>query len=78
MTVQTKLTWWIDFRVIPLGDLNLLHASGLGDGFGIVHRQRHGASVRWMYSARIHGSQMGVTAAVYEGETAEQVCFGVS
>lgn len=78
MTVQTKLTWWIDFRVIPLGDLNLLHASGLGDGFGIVHRQRHGTSVRRMYSARIHGSQMGVTAAVYEGETAEQVRFGVS
>ncbi|KAF8174033.1 hypothetical protein K438DRAFT_1771885 [Mycena galopus ATCC 62051] len=27
-----------DFRVISLGDLNLLHANGLGDGFGIVHR----------------------------------------
>ncbi|KAJ7206878.1 hypothetical protein GGX14DRAFT_396812 [Mycena pura] len=61
-----------DYRVIPLGDLNLLREIGLRDASGIVSRRRGQAAVRRMYSARIHGSSSTVTAIMYQGDGAEE------
>jgi hypothetical protein len=64
---------WIDFRAIPLGDLNLLHKIGLDRGSAVVRRQRR--LTRQMYSVRLHGSQPTMTAVVYQGNGAEEVCL---
>ncbi|KAJ7279755.1 hypothetical protein C8J57DRAFT_1502395 [Mycena rebaudengoi] len=69
---MTNLTWWIDFRVTPPRDLILLRTIGIEDGSGTVPRKRQGGSVRRMYSAHIQGSQTIMTAAVYEGDGAEE------
>ncbi|KAJ6532518.1 hypothetical protein B0H19DRAFT_450554 [Mycena capillaripes] len=61
-----------DFRVIPLGDLNLLHPIGPSSGSAVVSRRRKRATVRRMYSAQIHGSRSNMTAAVYQGDGAEE------
>ncbi|KAJ6532512.1 hypothetical protein B0H19DRAFT_1187735, partial [Mycena capillaripes] len=62
----------LDFRVIPLGDLNLIHPIGLSSIFAVVSRRRKHATVLRMYSARIHGSRSSMTAAVYQGDGAEE------
>ncbi|KAJ6619647.1 hypothetical protein B0H10DRAFT_2025491 [Mycena sp. CBHHK59/15] len=69
---QTSPSDHPDFRVIPLGDLNLLHPIGHQDGSAVVRRQGGRASVRRMYNARIRGLQSSVTAAVYQGDGAEE------
>ncbi|KAJ7470013.1 hypothetical protein B0H11DRAFT_1388948 [Mycena galericulata] len=63
-----------DFRVIPMGDLNLLRTIRQDTQSGLVHLRRERASpcTRRIYTARIHGSQTNVTAAVYEGDGAEE------
>ncbi|KAJ7687129.1 hypothetical protein B0H17DRAFT_699641 [Mycena rosella] len=67
-----------DFRVIPLGDLDLRHEIRLNYDTGIVnHHQRRGP-VRRMHSARIHGSESTMTVAIYEGDKTEGVRFSVS
>jgi hypothetical protein len=63
----------LDFPVIPLGELNILKRIGSGDGSGVVGRRRGRASVKRLYSARIHGSNSGMTAAMYQGDGAEEV-----
>jgi hypothetical protein len=45
---------------------------GQDGGYGVSRRQGQ-ASVRRMYSARIHGSNSIMTAAVYQGDGAEEV-----
>jgi hypothetical protein len=62
-----------DFRVVPLGDLNLVRRIGSGDG-NREGRRRGLGFVRRMYTARIHGSKSTMIAAVYQGDGAEQVC----
>ncbi|KAJ7669880.1 hypothetical protein DFH06DRAFT_1293857 [Mycena polygramma] len=62
----------MDFRVIPLGDLDLLHKIDR-PGSKVVRRSRLGrASTRRVYAARIPGLQSKVTAAVYEGHGSEK------
>ncbi|KAJ7643455.1 hypothetical protein DFH06DRAFT_1213266 [Mycena polygramma] len=59
-----------DFRLIPLGDLNLLHK--IDHGVGVVQRrQRVPPVMRRFYTAQIPGLQRA-TAAVYEGDGAEE------
>jgi hypothetical protein len=62
-----------DFRVIPLGDLNLVHRIGSGDGPRLVGRRQGRASQRRMYTARIHGFPSSMTVVVYQGHSAEEV-----
>jgi hypothetical protein len=64
-----------DFRVIPLGDLNLLQEIGIDRGADVVHRKNGGKSVRRMYTARVHGCKSNMTVALYQGNGAEDVCF---
>jgi hypothetical protein len=66
---------WIDFRVIPLGDLNLLHTIGSESGAGAV-RGKHGRpSFRTVYSAEIYGCKSHMTVALYQGNGAQDVRF---
>lgn len=64
----------VDFRAIPLGDLDLRSEIHLDDA-GVVNRYRAVSSARRIYSARIDGRQSDMTVAVYEGENAEGVCL---
>ncbi|KAJ6518118.1 hypothetical protein C8R47DRAFT_6850 [Mycena vitilis] len=60
-----------DFRVIPLGDLNLLHE--IDRGCAVVRGSRRGrASVKRIYTAHIPALQSRMTAAVYQGDGAEE------
>ncbi|KAJ7186213.1 hypothetical protein GGX14DRAFT_485662 [Mycena pura] len=61
-----------DFRVIPLGDLDLRQEIRLDGTSGIVHRRNGRASVRRMYSARIRGINSKMTVAIYQGENSEE------
>jgi hypothetical protein len=73
ISIKAYLT---DFRLIPLGDLNLLQEMWLNGGAGVV-RQKHGRTpLRRMYSARIHGSKSNMAVALYQGGCAEAVCHG--
>ncbi|KAJ7687110.1 hypothetical protein B0H17DRAFT_1136438 [Mycena rosella] len=67
-----------DFRVIPLGDLDLRHEIRLNYDTGIVDRRQIRGPVRQMHSARIHGSESTMTVAIYEGDNAEEVSFDLS
>ncbi|KAJ6543016.1 hypothetical protein B0H19DRAFT_1268193 [Mycena capillaripes] len=60
-----------DFRMIPLGDLDLRHEIQLKAGSAVV-RRRHAACVRRVYTARIAGLPSPMTAAVFQGEGAEE------
>ncbi|KAJ7079675.1 hypothetical protein C8R44DRAFT_992577 [Mycena epipterygia] len=61
----------LDFRTIPLGDLDLRNEIRLEDG-GVVNRQRELHAARRIYSARIEGKNSDMTVAVYHGENAEE------
>ncbi|KAF7350111.1 hypothetical protein MVEN_01313200 [Mycena venus] len=61
-----------DFRVIPLGDIDLQHEICVNYGTGVVDLQRERAYVRRMYSARVEGRKLRVTVAVYQAGGAEQ------
>lgn len=61
-----------DFRPIPLGDLDLRNEIHLNEG-GVINR--HGAlcTARRIYSVRIEGRKSNMTAALYQGQNAEEV-----
>ncbi|KAJ7802927.1 hypothetical protein B0H13DRAFT_2495127 [Mycena leptocephala] len=62
-----------DFRMIPMGDIDLLEEICLDNKTGVVgrnHRER--TRVRRMYPAKIDGRKLGVTVAVYQGKGAEE------
>ncbi|KAJ7153921.1 hypothetical protein C8R43DRAFT_950165 [Mycena crocata] len=69
--VCSTLTLPADFRMIPLGDIDLQLEICLDLESGVAGRSRHGASVRRMYSAKLRGQTM--TVAMYEGGNAEAV-----
>ncbi|KAF8146348.1 hypothetical protein K438DRAFT_1990884 [Mycena galopus ATCC 62051] len=58
-----------DFRMVPLGDLDLLHEIRLEDGPGMITRRR---STGKLYHVRVDGRASTMTAAVYQGEEGEQ------
>ncbi|KAF7358262.1 hypothetical protein MVEN_00875300 [Mycena venus] len=62
----------VDFRTIPLGDLNLLHELTLDGRSGVVDRRRGRAPTRRMYTVRIPGLQPVMMAALLQGEAAEE------
>ncbi|KAJ7809029.1 hypothetical protein B0H13DRAFT_1928141, partial [Mycena leptocephala] len=62
-----------DFRMIPMGDIDLLEEICLDNEAGIVgchHPER--TRVRRMYSAKIDGRKSSVTVAMYQGDGAEE------
>ncbi|KAF7337096.1 hypothetical protein MVEN_02147200 [Mycena venus] len=61
-----------DFRMIPLGDIDLQHEIRVDKKSDVVNRQRERHSVRRVYSAKIEGHKSSVTVAMYQGDDAEQ------
>ncbi|KAJ6576868.1 hypothetical protein DFH09DRAFT_1276322 [Mycena vulgaris] len=61
-----------DFRMIPMGDLDLREEIRQRHRSGVVYRGEGRASVRRVYSARIYGSDSKMTVAVYQGKNAEE------
>ncbi|KAJ7679292.1 hypothetical protein DFH06DRAFT_1415359 [Mycena polygramma] len=57
-----------DFRMVPLGDIDLQREIQLDSDSGIVDSRKERGSVRRVYSAKITGRKSRVTVAVYEGE----------
>jgi hypothetical protein len=66
-----------DFRMIPLGDIDLQHEVRLSNDTStlLIDRPRERARVRRVYSARVSGRQSNVTVAMYQGEGAEEVGY---
>ncbi|KAJ7798809.1 hypothetical protein B0H14DRAFT_3492219 [Mycena olivaceomarginata] len=62
-----------DFRMIPLGDINLQHEVRLDDCMGFVKWRRERTCVRRLHSAKIEGRKSPVTVAVYQGDGAKEV-----
>ncbi|KAJ7237879.1 hypothetical protein B0H12DRAFT_101513 [Mycena haematopus] len=60
----------IDFRTIPLGDIDLQREIRLG--VNVVDRWRERTSVRRVYAAKIEGRTSDMTVTVYQGNTAEE------
>ncbi|KAJ7858307.1 hypothetical protein B0H13DRAFT_2573610 [Mycena leptocephala] len=56
-----------DFRMIPLGDIDLQHELRLNKGSAVLDRRCERASVRRVYSARIEGRNAPTTVAMYQG-----------
>ncbi|KAF7359899.1 hypothetical protein MVEN_00715600 [Mycena venus] len=61
-----------DFRIIPLGDIDLQHEICLHRGSAVVGRRHERASVRRVYSARVDGRNTPMTVAMYQGCGAEE------
>ncbi|KAJ7037217.1 hypothetical protein C8F04DRAFT_1331610 [Mycena alexandri] len=66
-----------DFRMIPIGDLNLLKEIRRAGGSLIVRHRKGGASMKKMYITRIPGFQSTMTAAVFQGDGAEEL-YGIA
>jgi hypothetical protein len=62
-----------DFRMIPLGDIDLQHELRLNKGSAVVGRRCERASVRRVYFARIDGRNAPMTVAMYQGPGTEEV-----
>ncbi|KAJ7110919.1 hypothetical protein C8R44DRAFT_259256 [Mycena epipterygia] len=60
-----------NFRMIPLGDLDLRNEIRL-EGGRVVNQQHRRCAARRIYTTRIDGRQSDMTVAVYEGENAEE------
>ncbi|KAJ7227978.1 hypothetical protein B0H12DRAFT_1148214 [Mycena haematopus] len=61
-----------DFRMIPMGDIDLRHEIRVDKRTGAVNYDRHQARVRRMYSARVQGRKSALTVAMYQGNGAEE------
>ena len=62
-----------DFRVIPLGDIDLQCEIRLDVGRNVVDRWCERTTVRRVYAAKIEGRSSDMTVAMYEGHSAEEV-----
>ncbi|KAJ6580611.1 hypothetical protein B0H19DRAFT_1111916 [Mycena capillaripes] len=60
-----------DFRMIPLGDIDLQHEIRVDNHAGIVNRHSKRARVR-VYSAKLNGQTSNMTVAMYLGNGAEE------
>jgi hypothetical protein len=63
----------IDFRMIPLGDIDLRKEIRLDDETGVVDRRLRRRSGRQMYTARIGRRRSDMTVVLYHGDEAEKV-----
>jgi hypothetical protein len=61
--------------MMPIGDLNLLKEIKRASGSLVVRRRKGRASMKKMYITRIPGFQSTMTAAVFQGDGAEEVRF---
>jgi hypothetical protein len=62
-----------DFRMIPMGEIDLQHEIRAGNEPGLVYRQHQLGHARRMYSAKVEGRRSSKTVAIYRGDHAEEV-----
>ncbi|KAJ7096870.1 hypothetical protein C8R44DRAFT_989149 [Mycena epipterygia] len=62
----------MEFRTIPLGDLNLQHEIRVASESNMVFREPITGTVRKLYRAGIAGGKLDLTVAMYYGEQAEE------
>ncbi|KAJ7667219.1 hypothetical protein B0H17DRAFT_1089030 [Mycena rosella] len=62
-----------DFRMIPLGDMDLRNEIRFNRQTGVVGRQSPRGCIRRMYSAKIEGRKSAMTVKIYQGDEAEEV-----
>ncbi|KAJ7315807.1 hypothetical protein DFH08DRAFT_820380 [Mycena albidolilacea] len=74
VTTQYPASAPSDFRMIPLGDIDLRHEIRVDNLTGIVDYHRGPVCFRRMHSARVEGRKAKVTVAMYHGTGAEEVC----
>ncbi|KAJ7714795.1 hypothetical protein B0H16DRAFT_1898970 [Mycena metata] len=60
-----------DFRMIPMGDIDLQQELVVNKNSGVVGRRRGRNCVRRVYSAEVDGRKSNVTVVVYQGNGAE-------
>jgi hypothetical protein len=60
-----------------MGDINLQRKIRLDKLSRVVDYRCERRSIRRVYSAKIPGRKSSVTAATYQGESAEEVCRGI-
>jgi hypothetical protein len=60
--------------MIPMGEIDLQHEIRVGNESGLVYRQPQSGHARRMYSAKVEGRRSSMTAAIYQGNGAEEVC----
>ncbi|KAF7337073.1 hypothetical protein MVEN_02144500 [Mycena venus] len=58
-----------DFRMIPLGDIDLQHEIHIDNSRGLVNRR---GQVRRVFAAKIEGRRSIMTVSMYQGEGAEE------
>jgi hypothetical protein len=61
----------VDFRMIPLGDIDLQHEIQVDRG--VLGRWRRRGCVRRVYSAKVEGRKSDFTVTMYQGNGAEEV-----
>ncbi|KAJ7315706.1 hypothetical protein DFH08DRAFT_419117, partial [Mycena albidolilacea] len=61
-----------DFRMIPLGDIDLRHEIQVDSDKGVVGRQGKRICARRIYTAKVAGHKSKVTVAMYQGNSAEE------
>jgi hypothetical protein len=62
--------------MIPMGDIDLFEEIHFDNDTGVIGRHHpERTRVRRVYSAKIEGRKSGVTVAVYQGDSAEDVSF---
>ncbi|KAJ7236703.1 hypothetical protein C8J57DRAFT_1479166 [Mycena rebaudengoi] len=60
-----------NFRMLPLGDIDLQKEIRVDNASGIIGRRRGQGFVRRMYSAKIDGRKSTMTVVLYQGDNAE-------
>jgi hypothetical protein len=63
----------IDFRMIPLGDIDLRREIQVHSSTGVVARQREREYARRVYSAKVEDRRPNFTVVMYQGNGAEEV-----
>ncbi|KAF7340631.1 hypothetical protein MSAN_02135000 [Mycena sanguinolenta] len=61
-----------DFRMIPMGDIDLRHEIRVDNSTGVLNYHRQRAHVRRLYSAKVEGRKSTLTVAMYQGHGAEE------
>ncbi|KAJ7890005.1 hypothetical protein B0H13DRAFT_2277151 [Mycena leptocephala] len=61
-----------DFRMIPMGEIDLQHEIRVGNESGLIYHQHHLGHARRMYSAKVEGRESSRTVAIHQGNGAEQ------
>ncbi|KAJ7466623.1 hypothetical protein B0H11DRAFT_1921808 [Mycena galericulata] len=72
MSILTGMPLGLDFRRVPLGDIDLRREIRGVDDSGVVERSLRRRGVRRMRSAKIRGEKLPMMVALYDRDNAEE------